>query len=264
MNLHLTHKIAFITGSTLGIGYATAKALVKEGAQVILNGRSSERVERAVNSLRTEFPEAKISGLAADFHNVEEINGLLKQLPRLDILVNNVGIFSAQSFFETPDEDWLRQFEVNVLSGVRLCRKILPQMLEQNSGRIIFISSECATLVPEDLLAYSTSKATLLSLSRGLAQLTKGSEVTVNCVIPGSTLTEGAEKFIQELATREQKSPEQVESDFFTQSRPLSMLQRFATVEEVAHTILYLVSPLASAINGSAVKVDGGSMGGIM
>lgn len=264
MDLHLTDKTAFISGSTMGIGYATAEALVREGVTVILNGRSEAGVKKAVNRLKLAAPNGKISGISADFGKIEEINHLLDQLPRLDILVNNVGIFSAQSFFQTPDEDWQRQFEVNVMSGVRLCRKILPQMLAQNAGRIIFISSECATLVPEDLLAYSTSKTTLLALSRGLAQLTKGTAVTVNSVIPGSTLTEGAENFLAELAEREHKTTQQVEADFFTQSRPQSILQRFATVDEVANTILYLVSPLASAINGSAVKVDGGSMGGIM
>ena len=263
MDLQLSNKIAFISGSTSGIGYATAKALAYEGVHVILNGRKEDGVNQAMEKLQNEVPEGKISGIAADFSAVQEVERLIDQLPELDILVNNVGIYSSQTFFETPDEDWNQQYEVNVMSGVRLCRKVLPAMLKKDWGRIIFVSSECATLIPEDLLAYSTTKTALLALSRGLAQLTKGTAVTVNSVIPGSTLSEGAERFIREVAEKEKKTASQVESEFFTQARPQSLLQRFASVEEVAHTITYLASPLAAAINGSSVKVDGGSMGGI-
>ncbi len=263
MDLQLNNKTAFISGSTSGIGYATAKALAKEGTQVILNGRTMEGVQLAKKKLEREVPEGRIEGIAADFSQVQEVDYLLDQLPKLDILVNNVGIYSSQTFFETPDEDWNRQYEVNVMSGVRLSRKVLPHMLEKKWGRIIFISSECAVLVPADLLAYSTTKAAILALSRGLAQLTQGTEVTVNAVIPGSTLSEGAEKFIAEVAEKENSTSEKVEKDFFKQARPNSILQRFASVDEVAHSITYLASPLASAINGSSFKVDGGSMGGI-
>lgn len=264
MDLQLKNKKALITGSTSGIGYATAKSLAQEGAKVILNGRNQDGVNEAIKKLKNEVPEAEISGVVADFSKEEEINALLSQIPELDILINNVGIYRIQSFFDTTDEDWLRHFEVNVMSGVRLSRHYLPKMLEQNTGRIIFISSECATLVPDDLIAYSMTKTALLSVSRGLAQLCKGTEVTVNSVLPGSTLTEGAEQLLRDVAAQENISVEQAEANFFTNIRTSSLLARFAKVEEVASTITYLSSPLAVATNGASIKVDGGSMGGIL
>ena len=264
MDLKISQKTAFISGSTTGIGFATAKALAQEGAKVVLNGRSSASVHTAIDRLQELLPEASISGVAADFANREEVQNLLTQLPEIDILINNVGIYSSQSFEETPDEDWMEQYEVNVLSGVRLSRKLLPNMLDKNWGRIVFISSECASLVPEDLISYSATKAAMLAVSRGLAQLTKGKAVTVNALLPGSTLTEGAEAFLDGLAKKEHKSRGEVEQEFFAKVRTHSLIQRFAQVEEVAHTIVYLCSPLAAAINGSAIKVDGGSIGGIL
>ena len=264
MNLQLENKVAFISGSTSGIGFAVSLALAREGVKVILNGRTANSVQQGIEKLQESVPHAEVTGFPADFANPTEVNNLLSRLPDLDILINNVGIYRAQSFFETSDEDWFQQFEVNVMSGVRLSRHHLPAMLKKNWGRILFVSSECATLVPEELLAYSTSKATLLSLSRGLAQLTKGTSVTVNAVLPGSTLSEGAERFLQDLATKEGKSKAAVEADFFAGNRPSSLLQRFASVEEVANTIAYFCSPLSIATNGSAIKLDGGSMGGIL
>ncbi len=264
MNLNLKNKTVFITGSTSGIGYATAKLFLKEGASVILNGRSQQSVDNSLDLLITEFPNANISGIPTDFSKKEEITRLLKYLPPIDILVNNVGIYKGTSFFEMPDEEWTEQFEVNVMSGVRLSRQLLPKMIAKNWGRIIFISSECATLVPEDLIAYSTTKTAMLAVSRGLAQLTKGTAVTVNTIIPGSTLSEGAESFLADVAEKEGKTVEQVEKEFFVNVRTSSLLQRFASVEEVANTIVYLSSPLAAATNGAAIKVDGGSMGGII
>ena len=264
MDLKLSHKTAFVSGSTSGIGFATAKVLAQEGAEVLLNGRSQASVKTAINRLRELHPEASISGVAADFSKKEEVQELLCHLPEIDILINNVGIYTSQAFGETPDEDWMKQYEVNVMSGVRLSRKLLPPMLHRNWGRIVFISSECASLVPEDLISYSATKAAMLAVSRGLAQLTKGTSVTVNALLPGSTLTEGAEAFLEELAQKEQKSRNQVEQDFFAEARTQSLIQRFAQVDEVAHAIMYLCSPLAAAINGSAIKVDGGSIGGIL
>ena len=264
MNLKLSNKKALITGSTSGIGYATAKTLAQEGVEVILNGRKQSSLEKAVERLKTEVKGAKVSGLAADFAVVEEVDGLLKKLPEIDILINNVGIYSSTSFYETSDDEWFRHFEVNVMSGVRLSRALLPKMLDRNWGRIIFISSECATLVPEDLIAYSMTKTALLSVSRGLAQLCKGTEVTVNSVLPGSTLTEGAESFLENLAKKEGTTVEKAEADFFTNIRTSSLLARFASVEEVSSTIAYLCSPLAVATNGASIKVDGGSTGGIL
>lgn len=264
MDLQLTGKTAFITGSTAGIGFAVAHSLAKEGVKVILNGRKQAGVDEAVERLKALVPMGAIEGIAADFLNKDSIDALLKELPTIDILVNNVGIYTSASFFETSDEDWFRQFEVNIMSGVRLSRHLLPQMLDANWGRIIFISSECATLVPTDLIAYSSTKTAVLAISRGLSQMTAGTNVTVNTIVPGSTLTEGAAQFLEGVAQKENKTKEQVETDFFKDVRTSSLLQRFATVEEVANTVAYFASPLASATNGAAIKTDGGSMGGIL
>jgi NAD(P)-dependent dehydrogenase (short-subunit alcohol dehydrogenase family) len=264
MDLQLQGKIAFITGSTAGIGFATAQALAREGAKVILNGRDEERLNASIQKLQQEFPKISISGLKADFRKQSEIQELLQNLPEIDILINNVGVYSTGSFFETKDEDWYGQFEVNVMSGVRLSRNLLSKMLSKDWGRILFVSSECATLVPVDMIPYSMTKTAIHAVSRGLAQLTKGTGVTVNTVIPGSTLSEGAEQFLKFAAEKEGKTKAQIEAKFFTEVRTSSLIQRFAKVEEVANTITYLVSPLSSATNGAAIKVDGGSMGGII
>lgn len=264
MDLKLKGKTAFISGSTAGIGFATARSLLQEGATVIINGRTTTSVDNALRKLKQDGFTDKVSGVAADLADTTAIQDLFNRLPQVDILVNNVGIYTSTSFFEMKDEDWYRQFDVNVMSAVRLSRHYLPQMLEKNWGRILFISSECATLVPEDLIAYSMTKTALLSISRGLAQLTKGTAVTVNSIIPGSTLSEGAEQFLAGVAEQEGKTVETVEAEFFAEVRTSSLLQRFASVDEVAHTITYLSSPLAAATNGAAIKVDGGSMGGIL
>jgi len=264
MNLQLEGKTAFITGSTAGIGFAVAKSLLQEGAKVIINGRKQVGIDAAIDRLKTAIPDADVNGIAADFSEVTEVETLVTQLPHIDILVNNVGTYASQSFYETTDAEWMRQFEVNVLSGVRLSRHVLPKMIAANWGRIIFVSSECATLVPADLVAYSMTKVAILAVSRGLAQLTKDTNVTVNTAIPGSTLTEGAAQFLDNLATKENKSRKEIETAFFSDVRTSSLLQRFASVEEVAHTITYLASPLAAATNGAAIKIDGGSMGGIL
>ncbi|MEM9847451.1 MAG: SDR family oxidoreductase [Bacteroidota bacterium] len=263
MNLKLAGKTAFISGSTAGIGFATAKYLLEEGAAVVINGRTEKSVSDTTDKLIAAVPKAKVTGIAADFSQQEAVEKLLQRLPHIDILINNVGIYKAQSFYDTTDEEWYRQFEVNVMSGVRLARYCLPKMLAQNWGRVIFISSECAALVPNDLIAYSMTKTALLSISRGLAQLCKGSKVTVNSVLPGSTLSRGAAQFLADAAAQSEQSRQQVEQEFFTQVRTSSLLQRFATVDEVASTITYLCSPLAAATNGAAIKVDGGSIGGI-
>ena len=264
MNLQLKAKTAFISGSTSGIGFATAKSLLNEGVNVIINGRTQEGVNNAIQKLKNEASDGSVNGISADFSRQEDIRSLIKQLPQIDILINNVGVYKSDSFFKTSDKDWYDHFEINVMSGVRLSRHCLPVMLDNNWGRILFISSECATLVPEDLIAYSVTKTAMLSISRGLAQLTKGTNVTVNSILPGSTLSEGADKFLNEVAQKEKKTKQEVEEEFFTNVRTSSLLQRFATVEEVANTITYLASPLSSATNGTAIKVDGGSMGGIV
>jgi len=264
MELNLKGKTAFISGSTSGIGFATAVTLVQEGARVIINGRNQESINNAVENLKSQFPQSNVNGIVADFSNPKEVQFLIEKLPNIDILINNVGIYKTQSFFKTTDTDWQNQIEVNIMSGVRLSRNLLPKMLEQNWGRILFVSSECASLVPEDLISYSTTKASMLVISRGLAQLTKGTGVTVNTIVPGSTLTEGAVHFLEAVAEKENKTREVVENDFFKEVRTSSLLQRFASVEEVASTITYYSSPLAAATNGAAIKIDGGSIGGIL
>jgi len=264
MDLRLNGKNVFISGSTAGIGFACAKMLLKEGANVWINGRTNESVSRAIEKLQLFDYQGQVKGYSTDFLNQNEVESLLPKLSNIDILINNVGIYSSQSFFETTDGDWQRQIEVNIMSGVRLSRKLLPEMLKNDWGRILFISSECATIVPEDLIAYSTTKAAILAISRGLAQLTKGSNVTVNTIVPGSTRTEGAEQFLQNMAQQENKSVSQVEQEFFSQIRTSSIIQRFADVEEVASTIAFYASPLSSATNGAAIKVDGGSINGLL
>ena len=264
MDLNLEGKTVFITGSTAGIGFATARSLVKEGATVIINGRKNEVVTATVLKLKAEFPKASISGLAADFGNLKEVNLLIGQLPNIDILINNVGFYKSDSFFESNDEDWYKQFEINVMSGVRLSKHLLPKMLASNWGRILFVSSECAVLVPPDMIGYSMTKTAVLAVSKGLSQLTKGTNVTVNSVLPGSTLSEGAKQFLKDTGEKTGKTKETVEKDFFTKVRTSSLLQRFAKVEEIANTLTYLASPLSSATNGAAIKIDGGSTGGIL
>lgn len=263
MNLKLKNKRAFITGSTSGIGYAIAKILIQEGADVILNGRSQKRIDKAIQALKESFPKATISGLKADFRDFSSINSLTKNIGQVDILINNVGIFSSKSYEKTSDADWQDMFDVNVMSSVRLSRALLPKMIEKNWGRIIFISSECAFLVPEDMIAYSTTKTAMLTISRGLAQTTRGTEVTINSIVPGSTLTEGAKLFLKNQAKKNKTSVKEEVDNFFKNTRTTSLLERFAEPSEIANMVAFLSSPLSSATNGSTIKVDGGSTPGI-
>ena len=264
MELQLNNKKVFISGSTSGIGFAMAKGFLEEGAEVIINGRSEHRLKAAISKLEQFVPKAVVSGIVADFNDPKAIDHIKKQLDYVDILVNNVGIFASKSFEDTSDLDWLEMFRVNVMSAVQLSRYFLPKMLDKNRGRILFVSSECAQLVPEDLIAYSTTKAALLAMSRGLAQTTKGTNVTVNSIIPGSTLTEGAVKFLKDQAVKEGKTAEEVAQEFFKQTRTSSLIQRFAEPTEIADMALFLASPLSAATNGAAIKVDGGSVPGIL
>lgn len=264
MDLKLKNKTAFISGSTAGIGFATAKSLLREGAEVILNGRTKASIDKAVSNLSLEFTQSKIYGIPANFEYEDEVQNLCNAIGDIDILINNVGIYKAASFFEMDDSFWQRQFNINVMSGVRLSRYFLPKMLEKNWGRILFISSECAELAPPDMLAYSMTKTGMITVSKGLAQLTKASGVTVNTILPGSTLSKGAENFLKDEADKKGKSKETVEAEFFKNERTSSLLQRFANVDEVANTITYYCSPLASATNGSVIKIDGGSTGGLI
>ncbi|WP_353723061.1 SDR family oxidoreductase [Dyadobacter sp. 676] len=258
MDLKLNGKTAFISGSTQGIGFAIAQSLLKEGANVIINGRSESKVAEAVRKLKELPGTGNVAGFAADFSKVEEVNTLLEKLPDIDILVNNAGIFEPKPFTEISDEEWFRFFEVNVLSGVRLARYFFPKMLAKDWGRIIFISSESGVNIPEEMIHYGTTKTAQLAVSRGLAELTRGTNVTVNTVMPGPTKSEGVADFVKQLGEAHNMSAEQAEKDFFKNARPTSLLQRFASVEEIANLVTYVASPLSSGTNGSALKVDGG------
>ncbi|RCR70470.1 SDR family NAD(P)-dependent oxidoreductase [Larkinella punicea] len=258
MDLELNGKTALVTGSTAGIGLAVARTLAQEGVEVTINGRNRARVDALVQQLSDELPGTRFRGIAADFSKVEEVNALLTELPEVDILINNVGIFEPKSFIDIPDEDWMRFFEVNVLSGVRLSRHYFPKMLAKNWGRILFVSSESALQIPTEMIHYGTTKTAQLAISRGLAELTKGTNVTVNSILPGPTFSEGVGDFIGNMATMNQVSVEEMEKDFFKNARPTSIIQRFATTQEIANMVAYLSSPLASATNGAAIRVDGG------
>ncbi|WP_018617020.1 SDR family NAD(P)-dependent oxidoreductase [Segetibacter koreensis] len=258
MDLQLKGKTVFISGSTQGIGFATAKKLLQEEATVVINGRSQQRVDKAVDELKQQVPGANVIGIAADFSKVEEVQNIVKQLPSVDILINNVSIFEPRSFVEISDEEWLRFYEINVLSGIRLSRHYFPKMIQNNWGRIIFISSESAINIPEEMIHYGMTKTAQLAVARGLAELTKGTNVTVNSVLPGPTKSEGVADFIDNLAKHQNKTSKEMEIDFFKTARPTSIIQRFASPEEIANMIVYISSPLSSATNGSAIRVDGG------
>ncbi|MBC6990586.1 SDR family NAD(P)-dependent oxidoreductase [Hymenobacter sp. BT491] len=257
MDLQLTNKIALVTGSTAGIGLAIAQQLAAEGAEVIITGRTEGRIQEAIRSISAQVSGAKVRGVAVDFGHADEVQHLMREVPEVDILVNNVGIFEPKPFAEITDEEWMRFFEVNVMSGVRLSRQYFPLMLRKNWGRVLFISSESGLQIPAEMIHYGTTKTAQLGVARGLAELTKGTGVTVNSVLPGPTASEGVQEFLQKMST-EGKSPEEAETEFFQNARPSSLLQRFATTEEVASMVVYLASPLASATNGASVRVDGG------
>jgi NAD(P)-dependent dehydrogenase (short-subunit alcohol dehydrogenase family) len=257
MDMQLTGKLALVTGSTAGIGYAIAQSLAAEGARVIINGRTQTAVDAAVSKL-IEEGKGSFLGFAGDLSDAGVANALVQRFPDVEILVNNLGIFEAKPFEEIPDDDWLRFFDVNVLSGVRLSRLYLPAMKRINWGRIIFISSESAVQIPAEMIHYGMTKTAQLAVSRGLAESLAGTGITVNCVLPGPTRSRGVVDFVEELAKSEHKSFEEFENDFFVTARPSSLIKRFAEPEEVASLVTYVASPLASATTGAALRVDGG------
>jgi hypothetical protein len=252
MNLQLDGKTALVTGSTGGIGLAIATALAKEGAAVIVNGRTQERVDEAVRNSGAAY------GIAADLGAEAGAHAVSARFPSVDILVNNLGIFEPKPFEQISDDDWRRFFEVNVMSGVRLSRHYIGAMKRNNWGRIIFISSESALQIPVEMIHYGMTKTAQLAISRGLAETTAGTAVTVNAVLPGPTESEGVAEFVRRLATEKGVARDEVEKEFFEKARPSSILRRFATPEEVASVVAFVASPLASAINGAALRADGG------
>ena len=259
MKLYLENKTALVTGSTAGIGYAIAHLLAYEGAAVIVNGRTQERVDSAVAKIREVAPDAeRVFGFAADVATAEGTDKLAAQFPEIDILVNNMGIFEPKPFEEITDADWFRFFEANVMSGVRLSRHYLPHMKNQNWGRVIFISSESAVQVPAEMIHYGFTKTAQLAISRGLAETTAGTKVTVNSVLPGPTESEGVSGFVESLAKAQNTDSAGIEKMFFETMRPTSLLKRFITPEEVANLVAFVCSPEAGAINGAALRVDGG------
>jgi NAD(P)-dependent dehydrogenase (short-subunit alcohol dehydrogenase family) len=258
MKIDLPGKTALVTGSTAGIGYAIAEGLAAAGAAVVLNGRSQASVDAAVKKLAGAVSGGKVRGIAADVSTAVGCKALVAALPDVDILINNAGIYGAKDFFDITDEDWTRIFETNVMSGVRMARAYMPAMLRRGWGRIVFISSESALNIPTEMVHYGTTKTAQLSIARGLAQLTRGTAVTVNSVLPGPTMSEGVETFVKDLAQQNGQSVEAAAANFVKQHRPTSLLQRFASVEEVANMVVYVASKQASATNGAALRVDGG------
>lgn len=258
MDLGLKGKRALVTGSTAGIGLATARALANEGAHVFVNGRTEARVADAMARLRRELSNATVDGVAADLSSGDGCRALIARLPEVDVLVNNLGIFEPKPFDEIPDEDWMRFFETNVLSGIRLARHYVRGMRSRNWGRIVFVSSESGLQIPAEMIHYGMTKTAQLAVSRGLAETLAGTGVTVNSVLPGPTASEGVGEFVAQMGRARGVDAATVEREFFATARPSSVLQRFATPDEVAAMIAYVCSVPASATTGAALRVDGG------
>lgn len=258
MDLDLHGKTAIVSGSTAGIGYATAEELARLGARVIVNGRTQARVDDASARIAKAVPNAQVSGFAGDLTSAQGAALLLQAHPRVDILVNNLGVFEPRPFEQIDDADWMRFFEANVLSGVRLTRAYLSGMRDQNWGRVIFVSSESGLQIPVEMVHYGVTKTAQIALARGIAESVAGTGITVNSVLPGPTKSEGVGTFVKQLAGQQRISEGEMEERFFKEARPSSLLQRFLTPEEVANLIVYLCTPAASGTNGSALRVDGG------
>jgi NAD(P)-dependent dehydrogenase (short-subunit alcohol dehydrogenase family) len=262
MDLQLKGKKVLVTGSTAGIGFAAARAFAVEGASVVINGRKQDRVDSAIAQIRKFQPSTELTGIAADVSNAAGCAKLIQTVPDVDVLVNNMGIFEPKPFEKIPDEDWLRFFEANVMSGVRLSRHYLPSMRRRNWGRILFVSSESGVQIPVEMIHYGMTKTAQIAIARGLAESVVGTGITVNSILPGPTRSEGVETFVAQMGGGGDSAA--FEAEFFKSVRPSSLLKRFATVEEVASTIAYLCSPMASATTGAAVRADGGVVRAIL
>ena len=258
MDLNLKGKTAIVTGGTAGIGLAIVKALAGEGVAVTVPGRSREKLEKALSGV------SGVQAIVADAATADGVNALIEQVPDIDILINNLGVYEPKNFADITDADWLSLFETNVLSGVRLSRHYFPRMLQRDNGRVIFISSESAIMTPPEMIHYGVTKTSLLAISRGLAELTKGTNVTVNSVLPGPTHSEGIVVFLKTMSTIPNATPEQAEQEFFEKSRTSSLLQRLIKDSEIADLVTFLASPLSAATNGVAVRAEGGLVRSIL
>ncbi len=260
MDLKLKGKRAFISGSTQGIGFAIAQQLIKEEVDVTINGRHKLRTEKSKEKLQEQFPDANISAISADFSKKEEVEELLTQLEDIDILVNNVGIFGVKDFGRITDEDWYQYFEINVMSSVRLSRQLLPKMLDNKWGRIIFISSESGVNIPENMIHYGMTKSAMSAIANGLSKLTKGTEVTVNTILGGPTYSHGVAEVIEQIARAQDLDIEAMKAAILQQSNPHILLQRFIDPSEIAHLVSYISSPLSLATNGASLRADSGAL----
>ncbi len=258
MHIDLSGKTAIVTGSTGGIGYAIAKGLAESGARVVVNGRSGSGVDKAIAAIKAEIPSADLEGFSGDLGNAEGCAALFASHPACDILINNLGIYGPQDFFEIPDEEWMRFIEINVMSGVRLSRDYMPGMVERRWGRVIFLSSESGLNIPVNMIHYGVTKTAMLALSRGLAKRMAGTGVTVNAILPGPTLSVGLAERLKATVEKTGQAIGAVADDFVLKSRPSSIIRRVATVAEVANLVVYTASPQASATTGAALRVDGG------
>lgn len=258
MNIELKGKKAVVSGSTAGIGRATAEGLVRAGASVVINGRGSARVDEALRQMRQAFPKGDISGIAADLSTAEGAEAFFAQAPDADILVNNLGTAVLREFVDTRDEDWLGIFQINVMSGVRMTRHYLPRMVQRGWGRVVFVSSESGVNIPKEMIDYGMTKTAQLAISRGLAESVAGTGVTVNAVLPGPTRSEGLERWLSPAAQARGVPIEVIEKEFLDAMRPTSLIKRFATTAEVANMVVYVCSEQASATSGAGLRVDGG------
>lgn len=264
MDLKLDNKTALVTGATAGIGLAIARSLAREGVAVAITGRSSGKLDAAVDAIRQAVPGAGVTPILADLGNASGARTIAQALPDVDILVNNLGYYEGKAFADIDDDDWMRMFDLNVMSGVRLARHYFPRMLAKDWGRVIFMSSEVAAFTPPDMIHYGVSKSAQLAVSRGLAELTRGTQVTVNSVLPAATRSEGIVDYLRQTAPRPGMSDAEVEAAFFASHRPSSLIARMIDADEVAAMVTLLASPLGAATNGAAVRVEGGSYRSIL